>query len=125
MSIPDHLDAVSIDSAFVGQVADASATVEVPVVIVTKTFAFHADTLSGKNIPLFIFVLAILHVPEAWAVVVCVTAFSVDKRTRWTHDQVFIVVTTRFQFARNDSDSMLDFCLCKISTNLLFHSFKG
>jgi hypothetical protein len=93
-------------------VALATAGVEVPGVVVTQALALYADALSGKNIPFFKFVVAILHLIATRTVEVFVIGLSVDKLARRAHDQVVVVVTAWFEFSCNDSNSMLH---CRLS----------
>lgn len=88
-------------------IALATAGVEVPEVVVAQAFALYADALSGKNIPFFKFVVAILHLIATRAVEVFVIGLSVDKLARRAHDQVVVDVTAWFEFSYNDSNSML------------------
>lgn len=93
-------------------VALATAGVEVPGVVVAQALALYADALSGKNIPFFKFVVAILHLIATRTVEVFVIGLSVDKLARRAHDQVVVVITARFEFSCNDSNSMLH---CRLS----------
>lgn len=111
--------------AFVFLIANAGASVKVPVVVVVVALALNADTLSGKDVPLFKFIVTILHCVAARAVQVSVVRCSVHILAGWTNDEITIVVNTWLKLTWNDGDSMLDLSLCKICTNLLFDSCKG
>lgn len=80
-------------SALMMLVALATAGVEIPGVVVAQALAFYADALSGKNIPFFKFVVAILHLVATRTVEVVVTDFSVDKLAKRAHNQVIFVIT--------------------------------
>lgn len=122
--IPDHLVATDIRTV-VCAVTGTRASVKVPMVVVEQAGTFNALTLTGKDVPLFKFVVTMSHFVAARAVVFAIVWDSVDKLTDWATDQVVLRVPAWCKLARNDRDRVLYFCLCKISTNLLFHSFEG
>jgi len=98
LAVPDHRMAIRVVFTSVLFVANTTALVEVPVVVVVQASAFDALTLPGKNVPLVKFVVTVPHFVAAGTVVFRVVRNAVEELAVRTAHEEAICVSAWFNF---------------------------